>query len=800
MGMLWMWRAVALVAVLASAGCDSVEDRIERHYARGLELIEKDDPKRAWLEFRNAVRLNENHAPSRFEIAKLYEADGELRAAIGNYRLVADLDTQHVEARLRLAQLLILANALDDAQAYADEAVAIAPEDPDALATRAAVLLRRDAKAEAVAEAAKALAIAPDHVNASLVLVSDMIDGGRNDEALARMDALIADNRDNLVLHTLKLQLLDRLGDEDAIGDHLSVMVGQFPDRRDLRRTYVQWLVRNERFDDAAGELRTLADAQPGDVGTAVELIRFIASQEGIDAARAELAARTAAAPETERAAFTRARADLEVAARNLDAAKAILQEVIDANEASSSDGAAARVRLAELSLQGGKAEEAKALADAVLAADPSDIGAVAIRASVMIEQYQAADAVLELRRALEQAPQNVQLMQLLALAYERSGSPDLAGERLAAAVRASNYAPEVALRYATFLQQRGQTSAVETVLTEAARVNPTNRQILGALAELQLRLQKFDAAQRTVAALRTADPDDALASRIEAAALNAQGRFDESVQILEQLSTRSDQSSTLAALIGAYVRSGDVARAEAVLDEAIATRSDDLTALLLRAELHILRGQLQEAEAKLLRITEIAPTEAVGYMALSRFYSATGRSSEAEAIARKGIESATRSAPIRLLLAQFLELRRAYGEAIAEYRQLYDANRDSAIFANNLASLIAEHQADDPEAVAFASRVAQRLRGATVPEMQDTYGWIKFLEGNTDEALRNLIPAAAALPNNPYVQYHAGQAYAAVGQNAEARQHLERALAIAPDFSKAESARSTLEKLAAAN
>ena len=797
-GKLWIWRALALAGALAIAGCDSVEDRIERHYARGLELIEKDDPKRAALEFRNAVRLDENHAPSRFEIAKLYEADGELRAAMGNYRLVADLDPQHLQARLRLAQLLILANALEDARTYVDEAVAIAPEDPDALAMLAAVMFRQGDRAAAAAEARKALAIAPGHVNANLVLVSDMMDGGRDDEAFALIDALVADNRENFGLHAMKLQLLEREGEVDAIGAQLAAMVAEFPERRDLRRAQVQWLVRNERFGEAERELRALADAEPGDVAAAGELIRFLASQQGIDAARVELAARAAAAPEASRAAFVRALADLEIAARQPEAARAILEELIAETDVGSPDGAAARVRLGELLFQEGRNAEAQALADAVLAADPGDAGAIAVRASVLIEDYQAQEAVLELRRALEQDSQNVRLMTLLALAYERSGSPDLAGERLAAAVRASNYAPDVALRYAAFLNQRGQTSAVETVLTEAARVSPTNRQVLGALAETQLRQRKFDAAERTVAALRTADPDDALASRLEAAALGAQGRIDESVEILEQLNDKTEGSSAFAALVAVYMRSGDFARAEAMLDEALAARPDDLTALLLRAELDLARGRIPEAEAGLLKVTEIAPTEAAGYVALVRFYSATGRSADAEAAARKGAERATQPAAVRLLLAQLLELRGAYGDAIAEYRRLYDANRDSAMFANNLASLIADHQADDPEAVAFASRIAQRLRGASAPEMQDTYGWIRFLEGDTDEALRNLIPAADALPNNPYVQYHVGRAYAAAGDSAKARTHLERALAIAPGFPKADSARSALDALPA--
>jgi tetratricopeptide (TPR) repeat protein len=149
-------------------------------------------------------------------------------------------------------------------------------------------------------------------------------------------------------------------------------------------------------------------------------------------------------------------------------------------------------------------------------------------------------------------------------------------------------------------------------------------------------------------------------------------------------------------------------------------------------------------------------------------------------------------------MLAGLLERVGDWDGAIEQYAALYRAAPDSVVLANNYASLLAEHRADDPESMALAARIAERLRDSTQPEFLDTYGWIRFLSGDINAALRALTPAAEGLPDNALVQYHAGRAFAAAGQESEARELLEAALSIDPDFKRAESARQALAALSA--
>ena len=81
--------------------------------------------------------------------------------------------------------------------------------------------------------------------------------------------------------------------------------------------------------------------------------------------------------------------------------------------------------------------------------------------------------------------------------------------------------------------------------------------------------------------------------------------------------------------------------------------------------------------------------------------------------------------------------------------------------------------------------------------QVSDTLGWILYKRGVYEGALRLLSDSAQKLPNNPEVQYHLGMAQTKMNQSAEAKQTLERALAMSANFAgreEAQKARSQLD------
>ena len=130
----------------------------------------------------------------------------------------------------------------------------------------------------------------------------------------------------------------------------------------------------------------------------------------------------------------------------------------------------------------------------------------------------------------------------------------------------------------------------------------------------------------------------------------------------------------------------------------------------------------------------------------------------------------------------------------------MYERDSGVLVVANNLASLLATYKTDD-ESLERAFAIARRLRGTEVPPFQDTYGWILHRRGQSEEAIEYLEPAAAALANDPIVQYHLASAYEAVGRSEDALAAYQRALELVDENDprpQIEIAQSAVERLMA--
>ena len=91
-----------ILSVLAGAGCSSPEQRAQRHYERGMELLKKQDYAHAAVEFKTALQLKSDLLPAWLALAQVDEHEkkwGDLGAILLK---VADLDKKNVDARLKL--------------------------------------------------------------------------------------------------------------------------------------------------------------------------------------------------------------------------------------------------------------------------------------------------------------------------------------------------------------------------------------------------------------------------------------------------------------------------------------------------------------------------------------------------------------------------------------------------------------------------------------------------------------------------------------------------------------------------
>ncbi|MFO7854933.1 MAG: tetratricopeptide repeat protein [Paracoccaceae bacterium] len=799
------WLAIGLLAV-GLAACDSAEERAGGHLESAMALLEQGDRDKANVEFRNVIQLQPENVEARYQIARYQRDRNQIRGAVGQYRSVLELDSNHLRARRDLAEIMLVANAVEEASRHIEVAYGIAPEDVDVRAVKAAIDFRLAGARETSPDEAVALAQGvidddPTNESARLVLAAHAMEQGDLKQALVHVDQGLVEDPEDLSLNVVKLGVLEQLEDAEGVGAQLQRLVDVFPETDQFREALARWHVRRGEHDAAEAQYRALAEADPDDQRRALDVVRFLNAVHGEARAREEL--ERLAEAEDELVEYDLTLVSLDLQDGDEAAAIARLDSLIE-SRGRSAGAHRARVERAKLHVRNDEFEAADALISEVLANDGKNADALLLRAARHLAEDRPEAAIEDLRVAQDVDPENVRIAQLMATAYERNGNARLAQERLAEAVELSDYEVGITLRYAQLLLSDDKVGVAESVLREAIAANGPSRDLLVALGQIRIRQERWRDVEEVTARLRELDPDDPVVTRMQAAALLGRRRGEEGTELLATLAGNDpENAANLVSYVRALIAGGDGDRAREVVDERVAEAPDDTSARLLRASIRASLGDLDGAEADLLHALELEPTNAAAYAALARIYNSQGRGDEADAALEGGLALGADDPNLRLTKAMQLETSGRREEALELYSGLYREQPNSMVIANNYAGLLAALRSEDPVQIQRAYNIAKRFRTATRPQMQDTYGWLLHLTGDSKSALPILETAARQLSTNPEVQYHYGVVLLANGQLAQARDLLERALELGEqvpfrDADRAEAALARIEDIRA--
>jgi cellulose synthase operon protein C len=781
-----------LAAVMTLSACEGSEQRAARHFDSGVALLDAGEVSQALLEFRNVLRLQDDHAEARTLLARTLRERGETGSAFREYSRLIERHPDIVEGRIALAEMAFEAGNWDEAARHGQAAQKLAPTDPLVTLLRAALDYREAVLAgdsAAIQEGvAPARAYLQDVDGRNLIawrlVVDQSLSRGDRETTLTELDAALSARPDIYDFHGLRLQLLAELDRDAEITTALQTMITQFPDREEPRALLVSWYLNQGDVDAAEAFLREMADSPEADVAEKLVFVEFLRQTRGDAAAMEEIDRLISIETETREDldTYRALRASMQFERGETEGAMADMEQLLDDAEISERTDDL-RIILARMRLATGNPVGARALVEQVLERDSSHVEALKMRARWLIEGDRPTEAIAALRTAQAAAPRDPQLMVLMGQAHEREGAPELAGERYALAVELSGQAVRESLLYARHLLEAGRLDSADATLASAMRVSPQSLELMHAMAEVQMRRNDWDRVTRLIWQMRGLDTAAAHASanEVEAALLLRQGRTDDTIAFLESLVGQGAGIGAVAQLARAQVMQGQNDGARDLIDTQLVENPDNPVLRFVRAGLHLLEDEAAEAEAIYRTLVAEYPGAEPPLRVLYSLLQTQGRTEEAEGIIDAAIEAAP-GAPMPLVLrAAQLERTGDIDGAIAIYEDLYAADSSNLILANNLASLISAHR-DDAESLDRATAIASRLRGTTVPAFQDTFGWIQYRRGNYEEALEYLEPAAAGLPDDSLVQYHLGMTYLALDRPTEARDTLERALEIAGD------------------
>jgi predicted Zn-dependent protease len=798
-----------VVALAALAACQSAEERAEEHYENAVELSQAGDSDRAIVELRNTLELNPQHIEARRLFAQTQLQSGDLGGALRNYTFIAESLPRDVSSRVQLARLTSELRRWDDFSRFVIRANEVAPDDPDVRMYwlveqfRQALQSEDTPRRQAVAEELEQLRNErPDEILIRRVLVDHYLTDQRLSAALDEVDAALRLTPGARDLVQVRLGLLAGLGEEDAVEQQLLALLDEDSSDELAMQSLIRWYASRGEFDKASSVLRDRAFQDEATTEQRVGYVMFVSQTQDVAATRAAISELLGLGQDTEILRALAAGLDFDAGER--DKAISELEAIIAGAETSTDTIRDIKVTLARLLVQTGDVVGGRQRLEEVLAEDPTHVEGLKLRASLLVDQDDPDGAISVLRTALDQAPEDPQIMALLARAYLRSGDRSLAGEMLALANETSNSSVEYALRYAQFLREDDKLPIAEGVLLDSLRVAPGNIDLLASLGQvyaLQQDWPRLEQVEGTLGRLGSEQANDA-ASAFRVARLQGQQRSDEAIELLQGLAEgQGDATRAHLAIVRTHLANEDIEAATVYIDTALADAPEDIGLRYLKAGLQATVGDVDAAASGYTGLIQEDPQRAVVWEALFRLYMRSGQFDEAQTALDDALEANPGAARLQWAKAGLLEQDGDIDGAISIYEALYAQNSNSVVIANNLASLISAYRTDQ-ESLDRAWSIARRLRGLEQPAFQDTYGWIAARRGDLEEAISHLEPAAAGLPDDPLVQYHLGIAYADAGRTEDAIAQLRRALEVAgPADTRAQFdiARSRLNELEAA-
>lgn len=767
-------RFLAVSALALAAACASPEQKLERYVQDAQEFLEEGDLSKAYIQYRNALKIDEENVPSLLGLADIAEQRQDFEAMFGFLQRVVRLDPSQVDAHVKLGKLYLIGSDETTALERAETALALDADNIPARSLKAGVLLKVGDNEAAVEIAREVLEQDPANPEAVTVLVTDYSVNGDNEAALAELDRALAIDPQVAMLQLLRIHVLQVLGRADDTRAAYAELIRLFPDQPAYRRVYANELINVRDYDGAQEQLEAIVDLQPENLDAKLDVVRIVKANSSVDAAAAKLQSYIDADPENTDLQFSLA--DFYIGEDDNARANALLDALAEDDDLDIA--LRAKNKISALMLANGEREQSQALTNEILEADNRNTDALLRRAAFQIEEEEYDQAIVNLRTALDNSPDSYEAMVLMSAAFERQDSMSFARAELAKAFDASNKNPRVANQFARFLLRQKDIQRAEEVLVDALSVNRRDVENLRLLASVRLAQQDWRGAEEVGVMLERAGDESDLASNIKSAAYIGLEDYN---SVIETLSSRSEnaplEAQPLGALVAAYIREDRLSEAEDMLTRMLDADPENYAAQLQVARVYAAQGDTGKFEDALIRATELDSDRPEAYELLYRSYLADGRREQAAALIERGMRASPDNEALKVFKADVLLSQGDRAGALALYADLIETRPDDRIIANNFVSLSSDLRLDEAS-IDRALEIAKTIEDIDNPFYKDTVGWAYYRAGDYEKAVDYLSQAVALVDGNAEMLYHLGAAQFASGDEAAAKETLERALA----------------------
>ncbi|MCH8807094.1 MAG: tetratricopeptide repeat protein [Planctomycetes bacterium] len=673
-------------------------------------------------------------------------------------------------------------------------------------------------------------------------------------EAIARREKVRAEQPDNIANLVRLGQLYAKTGNLSGADDCFRVAAAIDPSDRMLAQTVSRFYVRG--VDPKTGEaiLRQHLEAREGPekIGAKLLLAAYYerlgeqaAARDAYVEAQRMVDTLVEDGPERRRARIVTGfqLADFYDRTELLKEMIEVCRRVLDQIDESSETQLAQRARLKIIRgmLRTRRIGDAEKELAAYSEAFPEEVTGLLLRAQLLELQDEREQARRYLTLALQKRPNNVWALYRRGSIHFDLQTYDQAREDL---LRVKELAPlgfdlKPRLRLATLFRMQGQLGLAEAELRELLELRPVDVQIATSLLGLYRAAGQMEKAQRIASEYMARQPENPLwprqlgrmyleaeefsvaARHLQTAlerspelqrppalvsdwmwALTKSNRAAEALTAFQALGARVDPAIRVAAA-RAYWSLDQQVRAFAEFDQALRDGSQTRLSTTLYVAVTLSKdAPNREIVAHLQKLLDDAATSAAAKQrlrcALGSFLLDADAPEQALQAVAPVLATAGENTPeqIHALLtrAQAQHDLKNMDAMVAAYEQILLQDELNVAALNNLAYGLAA-DFDRPK---LALKYAQQLRRLAPDNnhVQDTIGWVQFLNGNLREAERALEQSIMLDKNYVAVHLHIGELYIKQNRKAEAREALQAALELAREQEDDEGARRAQELL----
>ncbi|MGB5830508.1 MAG: tetratricopeptide repeat protein, partial [Thiohalocapsa sp.] len=277
--------------------------------------------------------------------------------------------------------------------------------------------------------------------------------------------------------------------------------------------------------------------------------------------------------------------------------------------------------------------------------------------------------------------------------------------------------------------------------------------------------------------------------------ALQRNGDLEASIEQFETALAKNPKAAEpLVALARSYLALQQPELAQARLEQLLAEHADNVVAINLLGDVYTTMGKQGDARKQYASAIERAPGSSRAYQRLAQLQMADGQQQAAMATLEEGLEPTKRNGLLLLTLGMLRQQAGNDEGAVKTYEEVIERFPQADLAANNLAMLLVARGADNPEDLARALTLTERLASSDQAAFLDTAGWVQYLSGNYDGAVSLLEKARDSADPTPERQYHLGMAYLKVGRTDEGKRLLASAVEAGTAFQGVDEARAVLE------